>query len=116
MNNNKTKRAIIISGGGNLGSWGGGTIQGLYKIYDYDYDLVVGCSTGSLLMNLVALKEMDRLKEMYTNVTQESIFKWNPFNKKGGIHPLKALWRILRGYNTLGDSSNLLKIIKLLSA
>lgn len=106
------KVALILSGGGSKGSWGGGTIQGLYEKYNRDYDLVVGCSTGSLLMNLAATKQMDRLYDLYTNVTQDSIFKWNPFTKKGKINPFRALWRIITRKPTLGDSSNLLKLMK----
>lgn len=108
----KIKRSLILSGGGSKGAWGGGTIQGLYEKYNKDYDLVVGCSTGSLLMNLAATKQMDRLYKLYTNVNQDSIFSWNPFNKKGKIHFLKAMWRIITKKPTLGDSSNLLKLMK----
>ena len=107
MKKETKKRSLIISGGGAKGAWGGGTIQGLYEKYDRNYDIVVGCSTGSLLMNLAGSKQMDRLKKLYTNVDQSSIFKWNPFTKKGKINVFKALWRIVTGKPTLGDSSNL---------
>ena len=106
------KCALVISGGGSKGAWGGGTIQGLYEKYNKEYNLVVGCSTGSLLMNLAATKQMDRLFDLYTSVNQKSIFKWNPFNKKGNISALKASWRLMTKKPTLGDSSNLLKFMK----
>lgn len=106
------KNSLIISGGGSKGAWGGGTIQGLYEKYNKDYDLVVGCSTGSLLMTLAAIKKMDDLKKAYTSVNSDSIFKINPFNKKGKIKILNAIWRIIRGKKSIGDSSNLLDTIQ----
>jgi len=110
--NKKIKKCLSISGGGSKGSFGGGTIQALYEKYNKDYDLIVGCSTGSLLMTLASIKKMNKLKEGYTNVTQKSIFKINPFDKHGNIKILNSIWRILKGKNTLGDSSNLLKTLK----
>lgn len=117
------KRALVISGGGAWGAWGGGTIQGLIEIEKKEYDLIVGASTGSLLSPLVALGELSRLKEAYTNVTQKDIFNVNPFTKTGDINILNAVWRVLFVNNfykifkknhipTLGESLNLKKTIK----
>jgi len=123
MAKKKKKLALVISGGGAWGAWGGGTIQGLYECEKKDYDIVIGTSTGSLLSPLVSLKEMDRLREAYTSVTQKDIFNVNPFNKKGGINPFNAIWRVLianpisrlfKGKNksSLGDAQNLRGTIK----
>lgn len=116
--NANKKTALSISGGGAWGAWGGGTIQGLYECMNKDYDIIIGASTGSLLSPLTALKEMDRLKEAYTSVTQKDIFNVNPFTKKGDISLLNAFWRIAivntfsslfkKGNKpTLGESVNL---------
>jgi len=123
MSNKKKTRAIVASGGGAFGAWGGGTIEGLINKNGGDYDVCIGSSTGILLSPLTATKEMARLKEAYTSVTQESIFNINPFTKKGGINVFNALYRVLilnpicklfKGENrpTLGESENLRKTIK----
>lgn len=106
------KRAIVISGGGAKGAWAGGFIQ--YKIEEqkYDWDMYFGTSTGSLLITLSSLKEMSRLKEAYTSVNNDSIFSVKPFTKAGNINILNAIWRILRGKTSLGESANLEKLIR----
>lgn len=117
------KKALVASGGGAWGAWGGGTIEGLCHKNGMDYDVFVGSSTGVLLSPLTALDEMGRLKKAYTSVTQKSIFNVNPFNKKGGISPWNAIWRMVfvnpiskvfrRKYKpTLGESKPLRETIK----
>lgn len=117
MENKKTKKALIISGGGAFGAYGGGIIKGLYDIEGRDYDLYVGTSTGSLLSPLASIKEMDRLREAYTSVTQEDIFNVNPFNKKGKINFVNFIIRVTKNiftkkHITLGESENLKKTIQ----
>lgn len=101
------KKALVISGGGAKGAWGGGIAEALYRIKNKDWDSYYGCSTGSLLITLSALKEFDRLKEAYTSVTNKDIFSVNPFTKKGKIKICNAIWRILRGKTSLGEAENL---------
>lgn len=100
-------RAICISGGGAFGAFSVGTLAALGR----DYHIVAGVSTGSLMAPLVALKEYDRLREAYTSVVQSDIFDWNPFRRNGKLHIPKALWRIVSGKNTLGDSGALRRTI-----
>ena len=118
------KRALVASGGGAWGAWGGGTIEGLCHVNKQNYDIFVGSSTGVLLSPLTALGEMERLKEAYTSVTQKDIFNVNPFNKKGGISAANAVWRMaivnpfskifLRKLKpTLGESKPLRETIKI---
>ena len=120
--NKKKKTALAISGGGSWGAWGGGTIQGLIECKGKDYDIVVGASTGSLLSPLSAMGELDRLREVYTSVTQKDIFNVNPFNKKGEINIWNVLWRVVfvNAWSkifkkeikpTLGESKNLRELV-----
>lgn len=106
------KKALAISGGGAWGAWGGGVIQALYEEKNKEYDLFIGSSTGSLLSPLASLKKMDKLKEAYTTTTQKDIFDVNPFNKKGKINFFNAIWRVIRGKKTLGESHNLRCLIQ----
>jgi len=105
------KRALVVSGGGSKGAWAGGLLQYLIEERKYDWDMYFGTSTGALLITLSALKEMSRLKEAYTNIDNNGIFSVNPLTKNGNINKLNAIWRIIRGKTSLGESGNLYKKI-----
>lgn len=113
-------KALVVSGGGSKGAFGGGVAQYLIEEKNREYDLLIGTSTGSLLVPFLAVKKLDKLKEVYTNVTQEDIFKVNPFkitqDKNGatkvGINYWKVLYNVLiRKKKAFGDASNLRKLI-----
>lgn len=106
------KRALVISGGGAKGAWAGGLVQYLIEEKNYDWDMYFGSSTGSLVIPLTSLKEMERLKEAYINVDNDAIFSLDPFTKKGKINIWNAAWRIIRGKTSLGESNNLHERIK----
>jgi predicted acylesterase/phospholipase RssA len=84
------------------------------------YDLFVGSSTGSLLISHLALGEIDKIKEIYTNVEQKDIFHINPFKvkeKKDGEFTVSVNhWNMIKSFitkkQTFGDSTNLRKLIK----
>ena len=112
-------RALVISGGGSKGAFAGGVAQYLIENRKIDYDLYIGTSTGSLLVSHLALKQVEKIKAVYTSVNQESIFSSCPFliKKKKGvetikIHHFNVLKNILRGRKTFGDSYNLKHLIK----
>jgi predicted patatin/cPLA2 family phospholipase len=101
-------KGLVISGGGAFGACGAGTLAALNK----PYELVAGVSTGALMGPLVALQKFDLLKEAYTSVSQEDIFNVNPFTKDGKINIPNAVWRVVRGKTTLGETENLRKTIR----
>ena len=113
-------RALVISGGGSKGAFAGGAAQ--YSMYElhYKYDLFVGTSTGSLLISHLALDEVDKIKEVYTSVNQNSIFNSCPFiikkDKFGGeqiaIDHYTVLKNFIKGKKTFGESLNLRKLIE----
>jgi predicted patatin/cPLA2 family phospholipase len=83
------------------------------------YDLFIGTSTGSLLISHLALQKIEKIKEIYTSVNQDSIFSNCPFtiNKKYGVQTIGIdHWNVLknfyRGGKTFGESHNLLALIK----
>lgn len=115
-----SQRVLVISGGGARGAWGGGVAENLVVNQKNDYDVVIGTSTGSLMAPFVANENFGTLKHMYTNVKSKSIFNVNPFKVKrdtdgevSEIKPkfLKAIFRIIFGKKTLGESKNLRKLI-----
>jgi predicted patatin/cPLA2 family phospholipase len=112
-------RALVISGGGSKGAFAGGVAQFLIQESGNKYDLFVGTSTGSLLISHLALGKLDKIKEIYSNVNQKSIFSNCPFlvKKKNGIDEISINhWNVIRnlinGKKTFGESENLRKLIR----
>lgn len=112
-------RALVISGGGSKGAFAGGVAQYLIDEKQINYDIFIGTSTGSLLVSHLALKKIEKIKKVYTSVTQSSIFNVCPFiikRKKGietiGIDHVNVLRNILRGSKTFGESFNLKTLIE----
>lgn len=112
-------KALVISGGGSKGAFAGGVAEYLIKEQKRDYDIYIGTSTGSLLISQLALNEIDKLKEIYTNVNQHSIFSNNPFvikkvhgEKVVTINHVHVLWNLIRKRKTFGESRNLRKLIR----
>ncbi|QNF35302.1 patatin-like phospholipase family protein [Adhaeribacter swui] len=104
-------RLLVVGGGGARGAWAAGFAKNLSTKYG-PYRTVYGTSTGSLMAPLIVLNHFDALKTAYTSVTQRSIFNVNPFNPKtGNIKALPAIFRLIIGKNTLGESKNLRKLI-----
>ena len=67
-------RALVISGGGSKGAFAGGVCEYLIEEAKHEYDIFIGTSTGSLLISHLALGEIEKLKNIFTNVTQNTIF------------------------------------------
>lgn len=113
------KKALVISGGGSKGAFAGGVAQYLMKNEGKEYDLFLGTSTGSLMVSHLAMGMLDELKDLYTNVNQETIFSNSPFKirkvageKVISINHLNTLWNFLNGRKTFGESKNLRSLIK----
>src|SRR5210317_333188 len=112
-------RALVISGGGSKGAFAGGVAQYLIEEKKIDYDIFIGTSTGSLMVSHLALKKVEKIKNVYTNVNQRSIFNSCPFliKRKGGVETIRinhfnVLRNLLSGSKTFGQSLNLRTLIK----
>ncbi len=112
-------RALVISGGGSKGAFGGGVAQYLMEELGHTYDLFIGTSTGSLLISHLALGKIQKIKNAYTSVNQSAIFSNCPFNIKKdkwgqeqiAIDHWSVLRNFLRGGKTFGESHNLRELI-----
>lgn len=111
-------RALVISGGGSKGAFAGGIAEYLISECKNEYDLFLGTSTGSLLVPLLSIGEISKLKEIYTTVTQQSIFSRNPFiiKRKDNefeikINHFNIFLGFLKGSKTFGESKALKKLI-----
>ena len=112
-------RALVISGGGSKGAFGGGVAQYLLQEKSCKYDILIGSSTGSLLIPHLALGEVDKIYRIYTNVNMGKIFDINPFvvKHKNGvdivtINHFNVLLQFLKRKRTFGESYKLRKYIK----
>ncbi|MFT7157679.1 MAG: NTE family protein [Parvicella sp.] len=112
--------ALVISGGGSKGAFAGGIAEYLINERKKEYDLFVGSSTGSLLLCHLALGETEKIKNIFTNVTQKDVFSINPFKIKELPNDEFAIsishWNTFKSFikkrQTFGDSKNLRKLIK----
>ncbi|WP_047545695.1 patatin family protein [Psychroserpens sp. Hel_I_66] len=107
-------RALVISGGGSKGAFAGGVAQYLIEEEGREYDMFLGTSTGSLLINHLALGDIGKLYNVFTNVQQHDIFSISPFvqRKKGdreyvSIDFINSLWQFMRRKRTFGESKAL---------
>lgn len=112
-------RALVISGGGSKGAFAGGVAQFLIEELKRNYQLYLGTSTGSLLVSHLALNKIEKIKEVYTSVNNDSIFSLCPFiiKEKYGtqnisINHFNVLRNFLKGSKTFGESYNLKKLIQ----
>lgn len=67
------KRALITSGGGAKGAF---TVGALAYMFDHqigNFDIISGTSTGSLIAAFAAIGDIQTLKDVYTNVTNNDI-------------------------------------------
>lgn len=112
-------RALVISGGGSKGAFAGGVAQFLLEEKGHKYDLLLGTSTGSLLISHLALMKIEKIRNVYTTVSQEQIFSNCPFTiqrKYGvatiGINHWNVFRNFARGSKTFGESHHLLQLIR----
>lgn len=112
-------RALVISGGGSKGAFAGGVAQYLMEVRGHQYDLLLGTSTGSLLIPHLALGKINKIYDIYTNVNKDNIFNISPFvikEKKGvdivTINHFNVVKQFIKGKRTFGESKKLLKYIQ----
>ncbi|RMZ51341.1 patatin-like phospholipase family protein [Flavobacteriaceae bacterium PRS1] len=112
-------RALVISGGGSKGAYAGGVAQYLINEKQRNYDMFLGTSTGSLLIQHLATNDIKKLYTIFTNVKQKHIFSINPFvvRKKGNrefvsINFLSSLFQFIKKKRTFGESKALKRNIR----
>lgn len=111
-------KALVISGGGSKGAFAGGLAEYLITVCKQDYKIFIGSSTGSLLVPLLSIGEIEKLKMVFTTVTQNDIFNNCPFllKKRRGVYKTKInhlgiLKMFIEGKKTFGESENLRGLI-----
>ncbi|WP_293872456.1 patatin-like phospholipase family protein [Flavobacterium sp.] len=112
-------RALVISGGGSKGAFAGGVAQYLLQEKLHKYDILIGSSTGSLLIPHLALGNVKKIYSIYTSVDMNNIFDINPFVVKKreegdvvSINHFNVLLQFLKRKRTFGESNKLRNYIK----
>lgn len=95
-------RALVVSGGGSKGAFAVGAIRKLQQQYTgLAYTHFVGTSTGSLIVPLAAIGELDLLEQLYTTVkTSDIITKFNIGDRLNthSIFDSTPLWNLITTY------------------
>jgi NTE family protein len=110
-------KALILSGGGSKGAYVGGMLEYMKLVDGREYELYLGTSTGTLLQTLTSINRFDKLKEAYTSITLDDIYRVSPFKPgKDPENPKINLWGILNMHflhkePTFGDSNGLKDLI-----
>jgi len=112
-------KALVISGGGAKGAWAGGLVEFLAKEAGMSWDILVGSSTGSLLVPLISVGAWDDLKRAYTTSQQGDIFSNCPFilhktpeGYKASFNHLRIILQFIQGRKTFGESRSLKQLIQ----
>lgn len=112
-------RGLVISGGGSKGSFAGGITDYLINQESVKWDILLGTSTGSLLIPHLCLSKTRKLKKIYTNVSQQDIFSLDPFvirskkdQKYVTINYINTITQFIKRKRTFGESKNLRKTIE----
>ena len=94
-------RALVISGGGSKGAFAGGVAQYLMQEMNYEYDLFLGTSTGSLLISHLALGKIEKNQTDIHLGQSKKYFSICPFTieKKHGVHTIGINhWNVLKSF------------------
>jgi len=113
-------KALVISGGGSKGAFAGGVAEYLIKEEKQEYKILVGTSTGSLLVPSLAIGDIEDIKTAYTSVRQDDIYNVSPFRikelpdgeVKTSINHFNIVKMFLKGKKSFGEHKNLRNTIK----
>jgi len=107
-------KALVVSGGGSKGAFAGGVAQYLMEKENKPYDLFLGTSTGSLLIPHLAVNNIPKVYDIFTNVNQKTIFSINPFVQRRKdnreyvtINYFNSVLQFIKRKRTFGESKAL---------
>lgn len=80
-----SKTALVISGGGSKGAFAVGVLKYMAATPKIQFDTLCGTSTGSLIIPLAAIGEINLLEKLYTtHVTSDIVITGNVINRFAG--------------------------------
>lgn len=90
-------RALVLAGGGSKGAYAVGVLDALCG-HGLAWDAVIGCSTGALIAPSLALGDIKTLVDVYSNVTNEDIYRQRqPWEYLGhrSVYDSMPLWGLI---------------------
>ena len=107
---NKTCKALVMSGGGSNGAWEAGVVWGLAHYgnpVDYEYDVVAGVSAGSINTSLMsiwapedAVKCSEFMVETWQSLTTDQIYKKRPGGDAWALFEAASIYDSAPGLDT----------------
>lgn len=93
MGNERSRRALVLSGGGHHGAFQAGALSVLAEEHGMDWQVVLGVSIGAMHAGFVSqwrygriAEAMEPLRELWFSLKDEDIRKnWNCFGKYAGL-------------------------------
>ena len=90
-----------------------GATVALYEKQGIDPEILAGVSSGAITVLFASVKKFaPEIRQTIVNATVSDFFKVSPVTPKGKINVLTVLKRLLTGKHSLGDQSNLKKLLK----
>lgn len=103
-----SKKIWLGSGGGAYGVF---SVAKAERMGYFDYDVFIGWSTSSLQVALIAIGEINLLKQIYMNTSQSDVFNVNPFDINGKVMIWNVIKRSIQFKPTLGETKALKSLI-----
>lgn len=69
---------LLLASGGSLGSWQSGFVTRLAAEAGWDFDRVLGASTGALTAAAYALDRLDVLAGLWWDISRARVLRWRP--------------------------------------
>lgn len=107
----ENKIGLAASGGGSIGAYGAGILKRKFEQGVY-YDVLSGNSTGALMIQMYASKNMERLESAYTTSNNCHIMSIPPFKDNGKMdtfNVIRALYKTK--FKQIGVSDKLKELI-----
>jgi len=82
---------LVLTGGGALGSWEAGALDGLLAA-GLEFDRVIGYSSGALCGAGAFLGRMDELLDRWRRIDEERILRFSPDYGTGSLFSGQSLW------------------------
>ena len=111
-------RALVIGGGGSKAAFAGGVAHFLIQEEKRAYDILIGTAAGGVMIPQFSLENLEKIKNVFTNMEQKDVFSQNPFlfhsNKKGdyvSINYYNTFCQFIKRKRTFGESLSLKNFI-----
>jgi len=100
----KTKRALVLSGGGAKGWWQARVAAQIIRSHNMHFDLITGVSVGALNGYLIATHRIDEMLDMWESIRNRDVYR-------GKVNAWNVAKALITGKTSILDSTPLRKLI-----